>query len=436
MNLGHENETLEFKESLGQLDKGLKSITAMLNRSGYGCVCFGVLDNGDVKGLTVGPNTLMDIRNKIKFLISPQALVHIEKVTVEKLDYIKVTAHGSDIPYSCDGRYYIRNVAADETVSNEILRKMLTTSETDIIRRIPSEDQDLTFNQFDSFMSKYGIHTESSIFFHKNYGLKNDEGKFNLMAYLLSDQNNVSIKVVKFEGTDKSTMSERTDFGSQCLLRSVQEGLEYVKVNNAVKVDLSGDIRKETPLLDYEAFREAWINACIHNLWIEMIPPIVFIYDDRLEILSNGGLPYGLSCKEFFCGKSFPVNRELYVIFKSTTLANESNGISTIVSKYTKDAFSIGSGLIKVTLNFNFERDDVVARKHKEKAIYKLTIKQKKILELLKGNGELTQKELSDKTSVSLAGVKKIMQKLQELNLISRRGAKKNGRWIVASQLK
>ena len=91
---------------------------------------------------------------------------------------------------------------------------------------------------------------------------------------------------------------------------------------------------------------------------------------------------------------------------------------------------------IKVTLNFNFERDDVVARKHKEKAIYKLTIKQKKILELLKGNGELTQKELSDKTSVSLAGVKKIMQKLQELNLISRRGAKKNGRWIVASRLK
>lgn len=98
--------------------------------------------------------------------------------------------------------------------------------------------------------------------------------------------------------------------------------------------------------------------------------------------------------------------------------------------------FSIGSGLIKVTLNFNFERDDVVARKHQEKAIYKLTIKQKKILELLKGNGELTQKELSNKTSVSLAGVKKIMQKLQELNLISRSGAKKNGCWIVASQLK
>ncbi len=433
MNLGHENETLEFKESLAQLDKGLKSITAMLNRSGYGCVCFGVLDNGDVKGLTVGPNTLMDIRNKIKFLISPQALVHIEKLKAGKLDYIKITAHGSDIPYSCDGRYYIRNVAADETVSNEMLRKMLTTSETDIIRRIPSEEQSLTFTQFDAFMAKYGIHTESSISFHKNYGLKNAEGKFNLMAYLLSDQNNVSIKVVKFAGTDKSSMSERTDFGSQCLLRSVQEVLEYVIVNNAVKEDLSSNFGKKVKLIDYDAFKEAFVNACIHNLWIEMIPPIVFIFDDRLEILSNGGLPYGLSCKDFFCGKSLPVNRELYSIFKSTTLANESNDISTIVSKYTKDVFSIGSGLIKVTLCLNFERDEVVARKHKEKAICKLTIKQKQIFELLKDNGELTQKELSEKSSVSLAGVKKIIQKLQELNLISRRGAKKNGRWIVAS---
>ena len=48
MILGHDNYSIEFIESLGDFDKGLKSITAMLYRSGYGCVCFGVLDNGDV----------------------------------------------------------------------------------------------------------------------------------------------------------------------------------------------------------------------------------------------------------------------------------------------------------------------------------------------------------------------------------------------------
>ena len=34
MNLGKEDEHQEFKESLSQLNKGLKSITAMLNRHG------------------------------------------------------------------------------------------------------------------------------------------------------------------------------------------------------------------------------------------------------------------------------------------------------------------------------------------------------------------------------------------------------------------
>ena len=42
MNLGREDEFREFKESLGQLDKGLKSIAAILNRYNVAVVYFGV----------------------------------------------------------------------------------------------------------------------------------------------------------------------------------------------------------------------------------------------------------------------------------------------------------------------------------------------------------------------------------------------------------
>ncbi len=48
MNPGIEDETQEFKEGLGQPDKGLKSITAMLNKHGRDTVHSGVKDNGDV----------------------------------------------------------------------------------------------------------------------------------------------------------------------------------------------------------------------------------------------------------------------------------------------------------------------------------------------------------------------------------------------------
>jgi hypothetical protein len=43
MNLGIEDEFTEFKASLAQLDKGLKSVTAMLNKHGEANVYFGVV---------------------------------------------------------------------------------------------------------------------------------------------------------------------------------------------------------------------------------------------------------------------------------------------------------------------------------------------------------------------------------------------------------
>lgn len=44
MKLGNENEYQEFKEVCEQLDKGLKSITSMLNKHGSATVYFGVDD--------------------------------------------------------------------------------------------------------------------------------------------------------------------------------------------------------------------------------------------------------------------------------------------------------------------------------------------------------------------------------------------------------
>jgi ATP-dependent DNA helicase RecG len=54
MNIGQESEWVEFKESLSQLDKGLRSLTAMLNKNDRGEVYFGVADNGEALGLMVG----------------------------------------------------------------------------------------------------------------------------------------------------------------------------------------------------------------------------------------------------------------------------------------------------------------------------------------------------------------------------------------------
>lgn len=43
MNIGNESEYLENKESLAQLDKEIKSLTAMLNKHFVGTIYFGTV---------------------------------------------------------------------------------------------------------------------------------------------------------------------------------------------------------------------------------------------------------------------------------------------------------------------------------------------------------------------------------------------------------
>ena len=265
MNLGIENEHQEFKLGLGQLDKGLKSLSAMLNRSGEGTVYFGVDDDGNVKGLEIEKRTLLDIRRRAAELIDPRIILN---VSTEKDEaghfYIKIHAEGIDIPYSYDGRYYLRTAASDEQIGSGLLRKMLVSGNTDMLMQISSDNQNLTFEGMIEYLNKKGIHTSASGEFLQSFGMINREGRYNLLSYLLSDQNEMMIKVMRFAGTDKTEVDERTSYSKQSLLITVQEVLDYFHlIDLPKKVDLTTGIRSETPLFDLRSFREAWINACV-----------------------------------------------------------------------------------------------------------------------------------------------------------------------------
>lgn len=434
MNLGQENEKQEFKLSLSQLDKGLKSLSAMLNRNAEGTVYFGVDDDGTIKGLDIGKKTLLSIRSRIAELIEPRIACSIEELEDESgRSYIRVSAQGSNIPYSCDGRYYLRTVSADEQIGSELLRKMLVSGNTDILREIASENQALSFEGMISFLAAKGLHANNSKDFFQSFGLINQNGLYNLMSYLLSDQNSMIIKIMRFEGKDKTTVSERLAFENQSLVLTVQQVLDYFKlINLPKKVDLETGIRSETTLFDLQSFREAWINACAHNSWTERIPPSIYIYDDRIEIVSYGGLPYGLSKEGFFSGLSKPVNLRLFNIFITCGFSEQSgHGIPQIVKSYGREAFSFKDGMLAVTIPFAYEPDYVKARILLKTRKSSLTANQQTVLEYLTKHNGATMQETAEACALSLGGVKKIAAKLQALGLLERAGAKNNPIWIV-----
>lgn len=437
MNLGIENERQEFKESLTQLDKGLKSLTAMLNRNTEGTVYFGVDDSGTVKGVDIGKNTLLNIRRSAAQLIEPQIVLNIEVLKDEKgKSFIKVHAEGEDIPYSCDGRFYLRTASADEQISSDLLRKMLVSGNTDMLTQITSENQSLSFTGMVPFLKNKGIHASETKEFLKSFGLFNKDVRFNLLAYLLSDQNEMIIKVMRFAGIDKTVVEERISYTQQSLLLTVQQVLEYFAlINLPKKVDLGSGIRTETALFDFQSFREAWINACAHNTWTERIPPAIYLYDDRIEVVSYGGLPYGLSVDGFYSGISKPVNHRLFNIFITCHLAEQSgHGIPQITKAYGRDAFSFRDGLLIVTLPFRYEPDYVKARRIAKSVQELLTENQKNVLAYLKQNPNASLQQTADACALSLSGVKNITGKLQKMELLERRGSKSNSTWVVLYQ--
>ena len=65
-----ETEFYEFKTSLSELDKGIETIAAMLNKHGRADVFYGVSNNGDAIGLK-GQIGLETIKKVEKVYVSP-----------------------------------------------------------------------------------------------------------------------------------------------------------------------------------------------------------------------------------------------------------------------------------------------------------------------------------------------------------------------------
>lgn len=427
MKIGYETETIEFKKSTGELKEGVVSLSSMLNKHSDGTVYFGVKNDGEVIGQKIGDNTLRDISQMVANAIKPQI---IPTITLELLDgknVIKVHAQGGEKPYSAFGRYYIRSADEDRELSPIELRKIMQENEnSDIIATQSADTQNLTFSQLKTLFATKGL-TVNETEFEQNLGFYNKNGQFNLMAELLSDKNNVSIKVVTFRGKDKSEITKRNEYGFKCLALSMDQVLSYMEAINDTKVVLNAHQREETKLFDFAAFKEAWQNACLHTKWSQLNPPAVYIFSDRIEIISTGGLADGLTKEEFFKGISRPVNAKLQKIFGQLGYVEQTgHGIPLIISKYGMQAFDITDNFVNVIIPFNREFIE-----QPPKSSTPMNAAQAKTYDFLKEHPEATIKVLVSECGISDGYVRKILTFLKDNGYVRHEGSNKTGVWRV-----
>ena len=432
MNLGMESEILEFKKSTSELEKGVISLSSMLNKHGEGTVYFGVSNDGIILGQNnINENTLRDVSRKISEGISPQIIPHISLEIIDNKKIIKVYASGNDIPYSAFDKYYSRSYDEDKKLSANELKKLFNRNgKFDRIVYEPAYNQDLTFETLKNLYINHGLKINETKF-NQNMGLLTLDGRYNKLAELLADENNISILVVTFAGNDKTVMLKRTEYGGKCLISAAKDVLEYINVINETKVKLGGPERIEEQYFDFACFKEAWLNAVVHNRWINEAPPAVYIYDDRIEIISDGGLPSALTIDEYFEGVSKPVNKRLLEIFSELDLIDKTgHGVPTIVKKYGKDIFKIRKETIQIFIPINKKllEDNVNNVDEIDNDLGQIELQ---ILNVLKENNSYSAKEISQILNISSRQTERIISVLKNRGYIERVGSNKTGYWKV-----
>lgn len=405
-----ETKTTEFKEMI--TNTFLKTVSAFSNYDG-GEIFFGIDDNGNVKGLSDVKQACLDIENKINDSITPQPDYTLELQNNDRT--IKLTVKsGLQKPYLYKSKAYKRNDTATIETDTLELSRLILEGRNIRFEELPCEEQELTF---DMLCQKLKECIQLEVFNQdtlKTLNLYNSTTGYNNAAGLLADKNHFpGIDIVRF-GENISVIHKRATFDNISVLAGYEKASEVFRDYYQYE-EIQGTERKKTEKIPEAAFREAIANALIHRVWDVESHIKVSMFDDRIEIISPGGLPSGITEDEYLSGKlSVLRNRNLANVFYRLGFVEIfGTGITRIKQLYEEGLkqpdFEVSENTIKIVLpvfekNLNLTED--------ERKIYKILSRTmlKSISEIAPyapfGKSKTTQllKEMGEKGVVKIEG--------------------------------
>ena len=340
---------------------------------------------------------------------------------LEKPYYIKKNGMS---PNGCFIRMGTSSQPMTTTMIDDLYSKRIHTT----LRNIPSPRQDLTFAQLKIYYQERGLELNDR--FANSLELLTPEGKYNYIAYLLADENGVSIKVAKYAGEDKVDLIENEEYGYCSLIKATHHVLDKLKIENSTMAKVTSTERIEKNLVESIPMREAIINTIVHSDFSREIPPVFEIFSNKMVFTSYGGLIPGQSEEDFFSCSSMPRNRELMRVFKDLGLVEQlGSGMSRILKSYDKSIFKISDHFIKVEFPFSIKKDFSIIATGDESG--NDIGDDNRVLNLLEKYPEITAKKMSEQLSMSPRKISRIIKRLRENGTIIRIGSDRKGSWEI-----
>lgn len=416
----------------------VKEILAFMNADG-GKIYIGINDDGSVCGAQKIDKTLRKISDVITTQIEPNAIANVktELETIDGLPVVVVNVKKGISPLYCIKKYGfssngcpIRIGSCCKEMSETQIKERykLRFFDDDIIVSSPTNLKTLSFFTLKNSYLEMGYKLNDNSF-EANLKLINNNGDYNVMAELLSDNNRYSLIFVKFSGTNKASISQRSDYGNKSIIFGLTQMMNRIASENICISDTSVRPRIDTYLFDYDSVNEAIVNAIVHNDW-SIAEPQVSFFKDRIEILSHGGLPHALSLEDFYRGISKPRNIKLMQIFSDLNIVDHTgHGVPIIIEKYGQRAFEISDNHIIVTIPFDLKVME--SRNVGVNVGADLNEAERKILELILNDPTLTAARLSIEIGKTKRTAERHLKSLQEKGYIERSGSDKSGNWKI-----
>lgn len=414
-----ETRTMEFKETI--TNTFLKTVSAFSNYDG-GVILFGVDDEGNSKGLSDVKQSCLDIENKINDSISPQPDYKLETQNNDKI--IKLTVQsGAQKPYLYRSKAYKRNDTATIEVDTQEFSRLVLEGKNIRFEELPCKDQNLTFQ---ILQRKLKEHIQIEIFSQdtlKTLNLYDNANGYNNAAGLLADQNHFpGIDMVRF-GENISIIQKRVTFENRSILEVYEKAIEIFRDYYQYE-EIKGADRKKIEKIPEAAFREAIANGLIHRIWDVESQIRVLMFEDRIEVVSPGGLPAGITKDEYLSGKlSVLRNRNLANVFYRLGFVEIfGTGIMRIRQLYEKSLgkpeFEVSENAIQIVLpvwesNLDLTED--------EKMIYGILSKNR-----LKSMGEI-----APYVSFGRSKTTKLLKEMEEKGIITVEGKGRSTKYSI-----
>ena len=372
-----ETRTQEFKETI--TNTFLKTVSAFSNYDG-GTIYFGIDDDGNIKGLKDVKQACLDIENKINDSISPQPNYTMEIQNNDQT--IKLTVKsGIQKPYLYKSKAFKRNDTATIEADTLELSRLILEGKNISFEELPCRQQELSF---EILHRKLKEHIQIEAFNQdtlRTLNLYDNNNGYNNAAAILADTNHFpGIDIVKF-GENISIIQKRATFENRSILEVYEKSIDVFRDYYQYEV-IQGADREKVEKIPEAAFREAIANALIHRAWDIASQIRVLMFDDRIEVISPGGLPSGITEEEYLSGKlSVLRNRNLANVFYRLGFVEIfGTGITRIKHLYEegliKPDFEVSENTIKIVLpvfekNLNLTENEQTVYKFLSKTMLK-----------------------------------------------------------------